>query len=112
MATLRLLVMASLVPALFAAVGALAASPLGRSATFVAGSITGTAGVLLAGRWLAALGWFDGNRHRGGAIGGLVGLGLGTSLAVTASLQPVMVAIGALLVGIGTLVGAGPGAAR
>ena len=74
--------------------------------------MTGAFGVLLAHRWLGARGWADPARQRGSAIGGLVGLGLGTSLAAIPPMQWLMVALGTILIGIGTLVGAGTGAAR
>jgi hypothetical protein len=106
------MLVAALVPAAAALGAALLAQPLGRGAAFVAASIAGTFGVLFSSRWLGARGWTDPARHRGSAIGGLVGLGLASALASTGPLQPLLVVAGAALIALGTMVGAGPGAAR
>lgn len=112
MPVVRLLLISSVVPALFAFAGALVATPFGGRTMFVVATIAGTFGVLAAVRLAIRIGWLDSARLRGPAIGGLVGLGLGAPIAAMSVDQPLAIAIGALLVGIGTLVGGGPGAAR
>lgn len=112
MALLRLLLLASLLPAAAAFVGALAGLPFGRRAMFVVATITGTFGVLGMVRAGSHLGWLNPDRQRGTAIGALVGLGLGASLAATALDRPLAIIIGALLVGVGALAGGGRDAAQ
>lgn len=112
MAVIRLLLITSAIPALLAFAGALVATPFGGRTMFVVATVAGTFGVLAAVRLAIRLGWLDPTRQRGPAIGGLVGLGLGAPIAAMSVDQPLAILIGALLVGIGTLVGGGPGAAR
>lgn len=107
MVLLRFLLFTSLVPAAAALVGALFGIPFGRPTMFVAATITGTFGVLAMVRIGARLGWVHPNRQRGVAIGALVGLGLGASLATTTLDRPLAMTIGVLLVGIGARVGGG-----
>lgn len=112
MAVIRLLLLTSLIPALFALAGGLAAIPFGGRTMFVVATVAGTFGVLAAVRLAIRLGWLDPARVRGPAIGGLVGLGLGAPIAAMSIDKPLALVIGTLLIGLGTLVGGGPGAAR
>lgn len=84
-------------------------SVFGGEASFVFAAAAGTFGVLamvsFAQRWRV----LHGERGRGAAIGGLVGLGLGISLAAIWPGQVALVAGASLLIGIGTLVGSGGG---
>ncbi len=112
MRLLRLLLLASALPAIAALLGALAASGLGRRATFLAATVVGTFGVLATVALLVRLGWLDDGRRRGAAIGALVGLGLGAPIAAMSLDQPLAVIGGALLVGVGLLVGIGKGGIR
>ncbi|HRP08058.1 MAG TPA: hypothetical protein PLL69_06170 [Gemmatimonadales bacterium] len=112
MAVIRLLLLASVVPALFAFAGALLATPFGGRTMFVVATVAGTFGVLAAVRLAIRMGWLDPVRLRGPAIGAQVGLGLGAPIAAMSVDQPLAIAIGSLLVGIGTVVGGGRGAAR
>ncbi len=109
---LRVAVLAWLFAAIGATLGSLAGNLFGRQGLFLGATILGTLAVLVSVQVLIARGWLDGERHRGGSIGGLVGLALGATLALM-NIQSPPVAIGALsLVGIGVLLGAGPNAVR
>lgn len=110
MATLRLIGVASLIPALAVLVGVLIGMPFGSNTSFVLASITGTFGVLAMVRIAQQRRVLHPDRGRGASIGGLVGLALGISLAMISPDQPAIVAAGALLVGIGAMVGSGGGA--
>lgn len=112
MRLIRFLLLISAVPAAAALLGVAAGSPFGRRTMYLVAGVLGTFGVLGAVALLVRLDWLDGNRRRGAAIGGLVGLGLGAPLAAMALDQPLMIAAGALLIGIGALVGIGRGAVR
>lgn len=112
MAFIRFLLFTSLVPAAAAFAGALAGLPLDHRARFVAASIAGTFGVLAMVRLGAHLGWVHPQRQRGVAIGALVGLGLGATVAANALGRPLAVVIGILLVGVGATVGGGKDAAQ
>lgn len=112
MALIRFLFLSALLPAIAAGVGAVAARPIGGPTLFVVATVAGTFGVLATLRWLVSRGWFRPERQRGGAIGGLVGLGLGVPIAAMSPGDPIALTVGALLIGIGTIVGAGPGAAQ
>lgn len=111
MVLLRFLLFTSLVPAAAAFAGALAALPLDRRTMFVAASVAGTFGVLGMVRLGARLGWIHPQRQRGVAIGSLVGLGLGATVAAMTLDNPLAIVIGTLLVGIGAVVGGGKDAA-
>lgn len=108
----RLLLLASALPALVALLGALAASGFGRQATFLTATVAGTFGVLATVALLVRLGWLDERRRRGAAIGALVGFGLGAPIAAMALDRPLSVLGGAMLVGLGCLVGTGKGGIR
>ena len=112
MAVIRLLLLSSVIPALFAFAGALLAIPFGGRTMFVVATVASTFGVLAAVRLAIRVGWLDPARLRGPAIGGLVGLGLGAPIAAMSVDQPLAIATGSLLVGIGTVLGGGLGAAR
>lgn len=109
MAALRLLLVSSLLPAIAALAGAMAGSIFGGGTSFVLASAAGTFGVLamvpFAQRWRV----LHSERGRGAAIGGLVGLALGISLAAIWPGQVAILAGASLLIGIGTLVGSGGG---
>jgi hypothetical protein len=107
-----LLLLASVLPALAALLGALAGSALGRRTTFLAATVVGTFGVLSTVALLVRLGWLDDGRRRGAAIGGLVGLGLGAPIAAMSLDRPLAVLGGAILIGLGCLVGIGKGGIR
>lgn len=109
---LRLVLLTSLVTAAVAGLAVAAALPFGGRTRFVAGTVAGTLGVLLAIRAVIRLGWFDVERRRGGSIGGLVGLALASPLVAMTPTSIPMVAGAALLVGLGVLAGSGPGAVR
>jgi len=108
-AALRLLLVSSLLPAIAALAGAMAGSIFGGGTSFVLASAAGTFGVLamvpFAQRWRV----LHSERGRGAAIGGLVGLALGISLAAIWPGQVAILAGASLLIGIGTLVGSGGG---
>ncbi len=112
MRLLRLLLLTSLIAAAVAGVGVLLALPFGGRVQFIAGTVAGTLGVLLAIRAVIHLGWFDVERRRGGSIGGMVGLGLAAPL-VAMTPTNLMVILGAsLLIGACVIFGSGPGAAK
>lgn len=112
MRLLRFLLVISALPAVASLLGVVAGSPFGHRTMYLIAGVLGTFGVLAAVSLLVRLGWLDDRRRRGAAIGGLVGLGLGAPLAAMALDQPLMVAAGALLIGIGALAGIGRGAVR
>lgn len=112
MRLLRFLVVISALPAVASLAGVAAGSPFGHRTMYLIAGVLGTFGVLATVSLLVRLGWLDDRRRRGAAIGGLVGLGLGAPLAAMALDQPLMVVAGALLIGIGALVGIGRGAVR
>lgn len=112
MRQLRLILVTSLVTALSAGLGILAGSLEGSRGRFVLGTVFGTLGVLLAVRAVIRLGWFDVERRRGGSIGGMVGLALASPLVAMTPTDPFILGGAILLLGIGVLAGAGPGAAR
>lgn len=112
MRLLRLLLLTSLITAAVAGVGVVLALPFDGRAQFVAGTVAGTLGVLLAIRAVIHLGWFDVERRRGGSIGGMVGLALATPLvAMTPTNIPAILGA-SLLVGTCVIFGSGPSAAR
>jgi hypothetical protein len=112
MRLLRLLLLTSLITAAVAGVGVALALPFGGRAQFIAGTVAGTLGVLLAIRAVIHLGWFDVERRRGGSIGGMVGLALASPLVAMTPTSAVAIAGASLLVGVCVLFGSGPGAAR
>jgi hypothetical protein len=109
---LRVALLAWLFTAAGATLGSFAGNLFGRQGLFLGATIFGTLAVLVAIQVLVARGWLDGERRRGGSIGGLVGLALGATLALM-NIQSPPIALAALsLVGIGVLFGAGPNAVR
>lgn len=112
MRLLRFLLLISILPAIAALIGVAIGSPFGHRTMYLVAGVLGTFGVLGAVALLIRLGWLVEHRHRGAAIGALVGLGLGAPLAAMALDQPLMVGAGALLIGLGALVGIGRGAVR
>ena len=106
---LRLLLLVSALPSIAALLGALIASGFGRRATFLAATVVGTFAVLATMALLVRLGWLDEGHRRGAAIGALVGLGLGAPIAAMSLDRPLSVIGGALLVGLGCLIGTGRG---
>lgn len=112
MRLLRFLLLISFLPAAVALAGTAAGLPFGDRITFLVGIVAGTFGVMLAVAVLVRLGWLSADRTRGATIGALVGLGLGAPLAAMALDRPLMLLCGALLIGVGALVGVGRGAVR
>lgn len=112
MRLIRFLMLASLLPAAAALLGAAIGAPFGRQVMYLVAIVVGTFAVLGTVELLVRVGWLAGDRRRGATIGGLVGLGLGAPLAAMALDQPMMVAAGALLIGVGALTGIGRGAVR
>lgn len=109
---LRVILFISALTAAGAGLGTIAGMPFGRRTSFFGATVVGTLAVLEGLRLATRLGWFDGARRRGGAIGGLVGMAVGAPLVVMAGGQPWLSGLGVLLVGVGVIAGAGPGAAR
>lgn len=112
MATLRLLVVASIIPAIAVLIGALLGMPSGADMSFVLASVVGTIGVLVMVPIAQRRRVLHPERGRGAAIGGLVGMALGISLAATAPDQVAFLAGGTLMTGIGTWAGSGGGAIK
>lgn len=112
MRLLRLILLVSGLAALGAGAGFLLGLPFGRRTSFFGATVVGTLAVLESLRLAVRLGWFDPDRRRGGAIGGLVGMAVGVPLVVMGLAQPWLVVIGIMLVGLGVVVGAGPASAR
>lgn len=112
MPQLRLLVVTSLCTGLGALAGVLVGRPLGARTTMLTAMVAGTMALLASLRLAASRGWMMPERRKGGSIGGLVGLGLASPLAVMTQQRPAVLVIAAGLVGLGVLVGAGRGAAR
>lgn len=109
---LRVILALSLVTVVGAGLGGLVGVPFGRRTVFFGATVGGTLAVLQGLGLVTRRGWFDADRRRGGAIGGLVGLALGAPLVVMGLEQPWLVAVGVLLVGTCAVLGAGPGATR
>lgn len=109
---LRLIVVTSILTGLGALAGVLLGQPLGRRTTMLAAMVGGTLALLAALRFVGRRGWFDATRLKGGSIGGLVGLALASPLAVMTGQNPAVLLAASTLVGVGVLVGAGPGAVR
>lgn len=112
MKLVRLVVVVSLITALSAGAGALLGMLAGRRTTLLGATVVGTIGLLVAIQIVVRMNWFNPDRTRGGAIGGLVGFGVGAPLAVMAPDQPLMLLVGTLLIGVGVIAGAGPASAR
>lgn len=112
MRLLRLLLLTSLITAIIAGLGVLIALPFGGRTQFIAGTVVGTLGVLLAIRAVIHLGWFDVERRRGGSIGGMVGLALASPLVAMSPTNLLAIAGASLLVGACVIVGSGTSAAR
>ncbi|MEO5800638.1 MAG: hypothetical protein ABIZ70_04170 [Gemmatimonadales bacterium] len=109
---LRVALVAWLFAAAGATIGAFIGNLFGRQGLFLAATICGTLAILFAINLLVERGWLDGERRKGGAIGGFVGLALGAPLALMNMDSP-LIGIAALgLVGICVLLGAGPNAVR
>lgn len=111
-ASLRVIVVTSVIAGLAALAGWLAASPFGRRTAFVAASVVGTMGVLVAIRLVADRAWFNPARTRGGSIGGLVGFALAVPLAAMPMQRPGVMLASAALIGVGVIVGSGGGATK
>ncbi len=109
---LRVVLVISLVALLGAALGALIGVPFGQRTSFFAATVVATLAVLESLRLVIRFGWFDPERRRGGAIGGLVGLAVGAPFVVMGFGQPWLSIAGVLVVGLGAVVGAGPAATR
>ncbi len=109
---LRLICLTSLLTGLGAFVGVLAGRPLGARVTMLAAMVGGTLTLLLTLQLAARRGWLAADRIKGGSIGGLVALGLASPLAVMTAQRPLALLAATALVGVGVLLGAGPGAAR
>lgn len=109
---LRLIIVTSILTGLGALAGVLAGRPLGRRTAMLGAMVGGTLTLLAALRFVGRLGWFDPDRLKGGSIGGLVGLGLASPLAVMTGQHVGVLIAASALVGVGVLVGAGPSAAR
>jgi hypothetical protein len=112
MPQLRLLLVTSLATGLGALAGVVIGRPLGARTTMLAAMVAGTLALLAALRLAAGRGWMVEARRKGGAIGGLVGFGLASPLAVMTPHRPAVLIGAAALVGLGVLLGAGRGAAR
>ncbi|MEZ4377032.1 MAG: hypothetical protein R3B35_01955 [Gemmatimonadales bacterium] len=112
MPQLRLLIFTSLCTGFGALLGALVGRPLGARTTMLTAMVAGTMALLTSLRLAATRGWMDPDRRKGGSIGGLVGLGLASPLAVMTLQRPAVLVVAVGLVGLGVLVGAGRGAAR
>lgn len=112
MRLLRLLLLTSLITAAVGGAGVALALPFGGRAQFVAGTVAGTLGVLLAIRAVIQLGWFDVERRRGGSIGGMVGLALGVPLVAMTPTNIAVIGGASLLIGACILAGSGLKAAR
>ncbi len=108
----RLLVLTWIITATGAFVGSVLGNAFGRKGLFVGAMVGGTLALLAAIQLVSALRWLDADRQRGGAIGGLVGFGFASTLAVMYLQTPVIAVLVASLVGIGVILGAGPGAVR
>lgn len=109
---LRVGLLAWLLTAAGATLGALVGNLFGRQGRFLCASVLGTLSVLVAIEVLTKRGWLDGERRRGGSIGGLSGLAIGGPIALMNIHSP-LTAFGALaMVGVGVLVGAGRNAVR
>lgn len=109
---LRVALTTWLITAAGASLGALVGQFFGRRGLFLGATMLGTLAVLIGIRIVTERGWLDGDRRKGGAIGGFVGLALGAPLALM-NLESPLIGIAALgLVGICVLLGAGPNAVR
>lgn len=93
-------------------VGSMLGNALGQKGLFVGAMVGGTLALLGAIQAVAALHWLDADRQRGGAIGGLVGFGFASTLAVMNPQTPIILVLVTSLVGVGVILGAGPGAVR
>jgi hypothetical protein len=109
---LRLICLTSLCTGAGAFVGMVLGRPVGARTTMLAAMVGGTLALLVTLRFAAGRGWLHPDRIKGGSIGGLVGLGLASPLAVMMVQRPVALLAAAALVGVGVVVGAGPGGAR
>lgn len=94
--------------------GAVVGWELGRliDAPFLCAIVLGTLSILLAIRVLAARGWLDPDRRRGGSIGGLCGFGLAAAFAAMNVDRPLIPLLALGFVGLCVVAGAGPSAAR
>ncbi|MBA2292131.1 MAG: hypothetical protein H0W15_06725 [Gemmatimonadales bacterium] len=108
----RLVLLIWIITATGAFAGSIAGSAFGRKALFVGAMVGGTLALLGAIRLVAAFGWLDADRQRGGAIGGLVGFGFASTLAVMHLQDPIIPVLVVSLAGVGVILGAGPGAVR
>ena len=108
----RIMLFISALTAGGAGLGALLGMPFGRRTSFFTATVVATLAVLEGLRLAIRLGWFDVERRRGGTIGGLVGMAVGAPLVAMGTGQPWLPLLGVLLVGVGVIAGAGPGAAR
>lgn len=108
----RLVLLTWIITATGAFVGSVLGTAFGRKGLFVGAMAVGTLALLGAIHLVAMLRWLDVDRQRGGAIGGLVGFGFASTLAVMHLQTPILAVLAASLVGIGVILGAGPGAVR
>ncbi len=97
-----------------AGLGAGLGKVFGRQGVFLGAMVGATLAILYAMRLLISVKWFDGERRRGGTIGGLCGLAVAAPLAsIFLNLElPLVAVLVALLTGVGVLAGSGWGAAR
>ncbi len=109
---LRVVMLAWLVTGFGAVGGSIVGNAFGRRGLFIGATIGGTLALLLAIQGLTSLRWLDGDRRRGGTIGGLVGFALASPLAVMNLHTPVIPIVVTSLVGFGVVLGAGRGAVR
>ncbi len=111
MRLLRVVVFAWIVTDCGAALGWALGRPFGRQALFLCSIVVGTLAILLAIKLLVRFGWFNPERRRGGAIGGLCGFALAAAFAAMNLDRPFVALLAMALVGVSVILGAGPSAA-
>jgi len=84
----------------------------GLQGVFLGAMVGATLAILYAMKLMVSVRWFDADRRRGGAIGGLCGLALAAPLASMNLDSPATVVLVASITGVGVLAGAGWSAAR
>lgn len=109
---IRVGLFAWLLTAAGATIGAVAGNLVGQQGLFLGASVLATLAVLLAIELLVERGWLDGERRRGGSIGGLSGLAIGGPVALMNLHSPLLAIAALAMVGVGVLFGAGRNAVR